>query len=106
MPYHLSNYERESVIGFNAGDDTAEFYTADSAYIRKLDKLAAANPEQFRIKAVQQYNGEIIAKTYMFPKRFITIRAKDIKRTISEEQRAAKAERMRKMRSTSLQQLS
>lgn len=67
MAYHLSRYEQESIINFNAGDDTAELYTADPVWIRKLDKLVDANPEQFKLKDEQHYEGEVISKTYTLP---------------------------------------
>lgn len=36
--YHLSKVEMETIISFNAAEDTAELYTADPVWIRKLDK--------------------------------------------------------------------
>lgn len=94
MGFHLSRYEQESIINFNAGDDTAELYTADPVWIRKLDKLLEANPEQFKLKDEQFYEGEVISKTYTLPKRFITIRSKE--RTYTEEERKRMAENFKK----------
>ncbi len=42
--------------------------------------------------------GEVVAKRYSFPKRFITIRSKDVKRELTEEQKAELAERLSKAR--------
>lgn len=44
----LIRYEQEVTIGFNAAEDTADLYTADPVWIRKLDKLVEQNPEQFK----------------------------------------------------------
>ena len=89
--YHQSKYEQEVTIGFNAAEDTAEIYTADPVWIRKMDKLAQQNPEQFRPGKVETYQGEIVAKRYTFPKRLISIRSKE--RRLTEEQRAELAAR-------------
>ena len=94
----LSRYEQEVTIGFNAAGDTAELYTADPVWMRKLDKLVAQNPEQFRSGRAETYKGEVVAKRYSFPKRFITIRSKDVKRELTDEQRTELAERLGKER--------
>lgn len=90
----LSRYEQEVTIGFNAEEDTAEIYTADPVWIRKLDKLVEGNPEQFKPGSVEKYQGKVISKRYTFPKRFITIRSKDMKRDLTDEQRAEIAARL------------
>ena len=42
--YHKSKYEQEVTIGFNAAEGTAEIYTADPVWIRKMDKLVQQKP--------------------------------------------------------------
>ncbi len=96
--YRLSRYEQEVVIGFNAEGDTAELYTADPVYLRKLDRLVEQNPGQFKLVRVETCQGEVVSKRYTFPKRFISIRSKDIKRELTDEQRAEIAERLGKAR--------
>ena len=88
---HQSKYEQEVVIGFNAAEDTAEIYTADPVWIRKMDKLVQQNPEQFKSGRVETYQGDIVAKRYTFPKRLISIRSKE--RRLTDEQRAELAAR-------------
>ena len=95
MAYNLSRAEQETIIRFSAAEDTAELYTADPVWIRKMDKLAARNPEQFKPGRMEKCQGKVIAKRYTFPKRFISIRTKDKVSTITEEQRQAAAERMK-----------
>lgn len=63
-----------------------------------MDRLVEQNPEQFCPGRVETYQGEIVAKRYTFPKRFITIRSKDVKRELTEEQRAELADRLRNSR--------
>mgnify|MGYP005805992653 CR=1 FL=1 len=96
--YHQSKYEQEVVIGFNVAEGTAEIYTADPVWIRKMDKLVQRNPEQFKPGKVETYQGEIAAKRYTFPKRFVTIRSKDVRPNLTDEQRAEIAARLSKGR--------
>lgn len=93
MAAGMTRQEQETIISFNAAEDTA-----DPVYIRKLDKLTEKNPEQFKLGCVEKCQGEIVAKRYIFPKRFISIRSKDVKRELSEEQRRELAERLKGIR--------
>lgn len=93
MAAGMTRREQETIITFNAAEDTA-----DPVYIRKLDKLTEKNPEQFKPGKVETYQGEIVAKRYIFPKRFISIRSKDVKRELTEEQREELAERLKAVR--------
>ena len=55
------------------------------------------NPEQFRLERVERVKGTIVSKEYFFPKRFVTIRSRDIKRELTEGQRKEIAERLKKL---------
>ena len=57
MAYSLSRYEQEVIINFNAEEDTATLYTANPAWIRKLDRLVEQNPEQFEIYRKEKMDG-------------------------------------------------
>ena len=98
MPVGMTRREQETIVSFNVAEDTAELYTADPVYIRKLDKLVEKNPEQFKPGRAKIYQGEITAKRYTFPKRFLSIRSKDVKRELIEKQRKELAERLKKAR--------
>lgn len=86
--YSLSRTEQEVIIGFNAAEDTAELYTADPVWMRKLDKLVEQNPEQFKEGRREIYQDKVVAKRYIFPKRFITVRSKDKVMNLTEEQKS------------------
>ena len=101
MVYSLSRYEQEVIINFNAEEDTATLYTANPAWIRKLDRLVEQNPEQFEMYRQEKMDGRVISKAYRFSKRFITVRSKDTKRELTDEQRAELAQRMREHRKIS-----
>ena len=47
----LSRYEQEVVINLNADEDEATVYTANPAWIRKMDKLCKEFPEVIRLKS-------------------------------------------------------
>lgn len=91
----LTRYEQETIINFNAEEDTAELYTADPVWMRKLDKLLEQNPEQFKPGRSEKYEGKIIAKRYILPKRFISIRSKDVERKMTDEQKERAAQQLR-----------
>ena len=81
----LSRYERESILNYNAGEQTATLYTRDKAVMRKLDTLVADFPETYKLTGQDE-----ISKTYSFPKSYVSYRKP---RIVSTEQR----ERTRQM---------
>ena len=78
----LSKYEQETVINFNAGEQTATVYTRDKAVMRKLDALVNEFPEVYKLVGETD-----IDKTYSMPKSCVSYRKP---RMLSEEQREAK----------------
>lgn len=81
----LSRYEQESILNYNAGEQTATLYTRDKAVMRKLDTLVADFPDTYSLMEQDE-----ISKTYSFPKTYVSYRKP---RAISKEQR----ERARQM---------
>ncbi len=75
----LSRYEQETVVNYNAGEQTATVYTRDRTVMRKLDRLAADFPDTYKL--IRQTD---IDKTYSMPKSYVTYRKP---RKISDEQR-------------------
>ena len=75
----LSRYEQETVVNYNAGEQTATVYTRDRTVMRKLDRLAADFPDTYKL--IGQTD---IDKTYSMPKSYVTYRKP---RKISDEQR-------------------
>lgn len=95
--YSLKKCEQEVVINFNAEDDFATVYSSSPVWIRKLNKLCASNPKDYKLIDTQTADdGMLISHTWTCPKSFITLKAK--KRTMSEEQRKASADRLRALR--------
>ncbi len=81
----LSRYERESILNYNAGEQTATLYTRDKAVMRKLDTLVADFPDTYK-----QTGQDEVSKTYSLPKSYVSYRKP---RAVSTEQR----ERARQM---------
>lgn len=83
----LTRYEEETIINFNAGDQTATLYTRDPAIMRKVDALVIEFPDTY--KCISETD---IDKTYEMPKSFVSYRKP---RRLSEEQRAAARKRIK-----------
>ena len=92
----LSRIEQEVVISFNAEEDTADQYTANPSWMNKLDRLVKVNPGQFRVIETNTCQGKVVSKRYIFPKRFVSIRSKDVKRELTDEQREERKQERRK----------
>ena len=65
---NLTRYEQEVVINMNADEDIATVYSANPAWIRKMDALVKEFPDIFYIKRQTE-----ISKTYEMPKKFVRI---------------------------------
>ena len=90
----LSLYEKETIITYNESPDAAEVFTYNSALMRKLDKLCEGYPEQVTCLKVNNTNGAV-SKEYTVPRRWIKVNAPKKGRELTEEERAAMAERLR-----------
>ena len=85
----LSRYEQETVVNYNAGEQTATLYTRDKAVMRKLDTLVADFPDTYKLTGQDE-----ISKTYSFPKSYVSYRKP---RKLSVEQRKQAQERMNRI---------
>lgn len=83
----LSKLEQETIIVYNNAEKTAVVTTMDPALTRKLEAMCAETTDIVRIET--KYG----IPEYILPKKWVKI----IKsRTISDEQRRAMAERMKR----------
>lgn len=89
----LTKYEMETIVNYNAAEQTAIVYTRDKAVMRKLDRLVEAYPESYRL--IDQTD---IDKTYSMPKSHVTYRKP---RSVSAEQREQARLRMAQINSGS-----
>ena len=81
----LTRYEQETIINFNAGEQTATLYTRDPAVMRKVDALVIEYPDTY--KCIGETD---IDKTYEMPKSAVNYCKP---RRLSAEQREAARER-------------
>lgn len=95
---NITRLEQETIVNFNAAEDTASVYTADPVYMRKLDKLCEREPVSYKL-VKQDKDG----KWYEMPKRLVRFATT---RIMTEEQKEAASERMRKMQAESRIQIS
>ena len=86
----LTRYEQETIINFNAGDQTATLYTRDPAVMRKVDALVIEYPDTY--KCIGETD---IDKTYKMPKSFVSYRKP---RRLSNEQREMARLRAKQLR--------
>ena len=87
----LTKYEMETVVNYNAGEQTATVYTRDKSVMRKLDRLVADYPDIYKL--LRQTD---IDKTYSMPKSYVTYRKP---RKLNDEQREQARRRMAKLNS-------
>ena len=88
---NLTKYEMETVVNYNAGEQTATVYTRDKSVMRRLDRLVADYPDSYRLLRKTD-----IDKTYSMPKSFVTYRKP---RAVSNERREQARQRMTKLNS-------
>lgn len=88
----LKKDERETILSYNEADGFWNIYSAVQHHIRKFDKLG------YEVTDVDSYqDGTVAAKFYKVPKNAISFRSPvKATRVMSEEQKKAFAERMKK----------
>lgn len=89
----LTLEEQEVCILLEPLRDSAKIYSSNPFQIRKLDRFCSENPADWKCTDVSMVGGDVIGKSYECPKEFIVFRPK--RKTLTEKQRAAAAERMR-----------
>lgn len=83
--------EQETVITIDRETREARIYASDTRTINKLDKL-------YERKRVHRNADGITAVEYAVPEKYISFRKGVVRQELSEEQRAARSERMKKWR--------
>lgn len=86
--------ERRKNNEYSGDSDKATVYTTDTTMLTKLHKLVKKAPEEWRLVDQGTVNGIVISETFECPKKLISLRS--IPRVITEEQRQAASERLKK----------
>jgi len=86
---YISREEQETIVNYNAAEQTATVYTRDKTVMRRLDALNDAYPDTYKL--IGQTD---IDKTYEMPKSLINFRKP---MSISAAQREAASKRMKRL---------
>lgn len=89
---HFTRYEQETIVNYNAGEDTATIYTRNPTVMRKIDVLVNAFPAVYKLIKATEYD-----RIYEVPKSYISYRKP---RKISDEQRKRARERIKNINNT------
>ena len=84
---YISREEQETIVNYNAAEQTATVYTRDKTVMRRLDALTEAYPDIYRLISETD-----IDKTYEMSKSLINFRKP---MSISAAQREAASKRMK-----------
>ena len=87
---NLTNYEKETIIRYNQDEAEANIYTMDPVLIRKLGRIAAADPLAYVLREDED------SKTYIVPKKWVKVVAPP-KLTDTEREKRAAATRAREV---------
>jgi len=82
----LSKAEKETIITYDEEENIATIYTCSLPVMRKLDKLCAKSPDNYKLIKKDKYS-----KTYTTSKKLIRF---GCPRNLSDEQRDAIRERL------------
>ena len=89
-----TNDERETIIRWDDSGNECIIYTCNKTLIARLDRYVKHNPSQWKLNIAHKDG----AREYITTKKLVTIREKSIKSTMTEEQKQAAAERLKKSR--------
>ena len=87
----MTKEEQETSITWDKSTSIMRIYTADPALMRRLNGL-----QSYKLIKEHRQGGKVTAAEYEAEKRLLTLRSKAPASTMSEEQRAAARERLRK----------
>lgn len=84
--------EQETSIVFERNSDKMTIWTSDNTMVTKLKMLITNNPKEYKLVSISTYDGQPVAYEFEAPKKLLTLRTAE--RTLTDEQRAALAERI------------
>ena len=90
-----SSDEQETSIVFERNSDKMTIWTSDNTMVTKLKKLLTNNPKEYKLVSISTCDGQPVAYEFEAPKKLLTLKTNIPIPTLTDEQRAAKAERMK-----------
>ena len=88
--------EQETSIVCERNSDKMTIWTSDNTMVTKLKGLMIKNPDAYKLISISTCDGQPVAYEIEAPKKFLSFRSTNAPRTITEEQRAASSERMKR----------
>ena len=96
----VSTDEQETTINYGRNDEEAEVYTSDNTVLTKIKNIFSSDDCEWKLKnVVKDKKGNVVSVFFSVPKKLISLRAKTVKSSLTDEQRRAAAERLKNARS-------
>lgn len=96
----VSTDEQETTINYGRNDEEAEVYTSDNTVLTKIKNMFSSDDCEWKLKNVaKDRKGNVVGVFFSVPKKLISLRAKTVKSSLTDEQRRAAAERLKNARS-------
>ena len=96
----VSTDEQETTINYGRNDEEAEVYTSDNTVLTKIKNIFSSDDCEWKLKnVVKDKEGNVVSVFFSVPKKLISLRAKTVKSSLTDEQRRAAAERLKNARS-------
>ena len=96
----VSTDEQETTINYGRNDEEAEVYTSDNTVLTKIKNIFSSDDCEWKLKnVVKDKKGDVVSVFFSVPKKLISLRAKTVKSSLTDEQRRAAAERLKNARS-------
>ena len=96
----VSTDEQETTINFSRTDKEAEVYTSDNTVLTKIKNMFSSDDCEWKLKnVVKDRDGNVVGVFFIVPKKLISLRAKTVKSSLTDEQKQAAAERLKNARS-------
>ena len=93
----IKSAERETSIHWSFKDDNVIVSTTDNTFITKMKRRLLSDPDHYKCFAFENKDGTVDSYEFEFPLKCLSFRNFS-KRSMTEEQRKAVADRMRKNR--------
>ena len=95
----VSADEQETTINYGRTDKEAEVYTSDNTVLTKIKNMFNSDDCEWKLKdVVKDQDGNVVGVFFIVPKKLISLRAKTVKSSLTDEQRRAAAKRLKNAR--------
>ena len=95
----VSTDEQETTINYGRNDEEAEVYTSDNTVLTKIKNIFSSDDCEWKLtNVVKDKKGNVVSVFFSVPKKLISLRAKTVKSSLTDEQRRAAAERLKNAR--------